>query len=248
MKRWLLIGGVVLVLVATTLFFIFSSLDEIITRAVEHYGSEITQTEVRLAETKISAASGQGILKGMSIANPGGFKTPHAFEFAKVSLTLDIATLTEPVIVIKEIVIASPAITYELGSQGNNIDALKKNVEASLHSKPADPAAGQAPATAAAGKNGSGGEKKFIIERLSIQDGKVLVSATALNGRALTINLPTVRLNNLGAKKGGLSAGEMVNTLVTTLNRNIGQAVGGLDLGQAKKAALPIPIKLGLLG
>ena len=46
MKRMIGIGGGLLALVAIAVFFLYSSLDTIITSAVEKFGSEITQTRV----------------------------------------------------------------------------------------------------------------------------------------------------------------------------------------------------------
>ena len=68
MKRWLLIGGGVgaglILVVVIVLFFVVSSLDSLIKVAVEKYGSEITQVDVRLKEAEVSVTSGQGALRG----------------------------------------------------------------------------------------------------------------------------------------------------------------------------------------
>ena len=78
---------------------------------------------MRLNEAAVSATSGQGALRGLSVGNPKRFKTPTAFELDEISLTLDIGSITSDPIVIKEIVVSAPRVTYELGPQGSNIDA-----------------------------------------------------------------------------------------------------------------------------
>ena len=80
MKRVIGIGGVLLVVVAISVFFLYSSLDGIITAAVEKFGSEITQTKVTLEETEISATDGKGALRGFRMTNPSGFKTDSSVE------------------------------------------------------------------------------------------------------------------------------------------------------------------------
>ena len=56
MKRLIGIGGGLLVLSALVVFLLYSSLDTIVVKAVETFGSEVTQTQVTLKEAEISAA------------------------------------------------------------------------------------------------------------------------------------------------------------------------------------------------
>lgn len=129
MKKFIIVGGLVVIKGVMLSFLLFSSLDSVITEAVEHFGSEITQTEVTLDKTVISATTGKGALHGLKVGNPKPFKTPSAFQFSEVSLELDLPSVTKDTVIIKEIVIAGPEITYEVGSGGSNIDAIKKNVD-----------------------------------------------------------------------------------------------------------------------
>ncbi|MEK9627441.1 MAG: hypothetical protein VW455_00315 [Nitrospinota bacterium] len=128
MKKFIIVGGLVVIKGVMLSFLLFSSLDSVITEAVEHFGSEITQTEVTLDKTVI-ATTGKGALHGLKVGNPKPFKTPSAFQFSEVSLELDLPSVTKDTVIIKEIVIAGPEITYEVGSGGSNIDAIKKNVD-----------------------------------------------------------------------------------------------------------------------
>ena len=134
MKRPVKIGiGIVAalaVVVVAAVVFLFASLDSLVEAAIEEIGSEATQASVRLDEAEISPTSGAGALRGLTVGNPKGFKTKSAFELGEVSIKLDIGTVTEDTIVIKEIVIDGPQVTYEIGPDGTNIDAIKKNVNA----------------------------------------------------------------------------------------------------------------------
>jgi hypothetical protein len=87
MKRWLLIGGGLVIVVIAGLFYLYSSLGSLIKAAVEKYGSEITQAKVRLNAAEVSATSGTGALRGLYVGNPQGFKTPSAFKLGEISLT-----------------------------------------------------------------------------------------------------------------------------------------------------------------
>lgn len=230
MKKFIIIGGVLGVVGVMLAFLLFSSLDSIITEAVEHFGSEITKTEVSLDKTVISATTGKGSLHGLKVTNPKPFKTPSAFEFSEVSLTLDIASVTKDTVVIKEIVIAGPEITYEVGANGSNIDAIKRNVDSYSTSSKSDPY--EKKEVEPSDKK----QKKLIIEKLIVRDGKINVSASFLNGKSMSVNLPGLTLNDIGKDKGGATPGEVTNKIITSLRQNIDKAVGTLGLDQAKKA------------
>ena len=238
MKRWLLIGsGLVaglIVVIAIVLFFVVSSLDSIIKAAVEKYGSEVTQVEVRLDKAKVSITSGEGSLLGLTVGNPKGFKTDQAFSLGEISVALDVGTVTQDPIVIKEIVISAPEVTYELGSGGSNIDAIQRNVNAYAGT-------GKGKAKEKAPSKGDDQEgRKLIIQHLYVKKGKVNVSATMLKGETLSAALPDIHLRDIGKQKGGADPTEVVEKLVRAISQSSVKAVGTLDLdkvvGSAKEA------------
>ncbi len=186
MKRGLLIGGgVVILLIAGGAYFLFSNLGDIIQAAVEKYGSEITQAEVKLAKVELDLTSGKGTLRGFKVGNPKGFQTPSAFQLGAVSIHIDINTVTDDPVIIKEIVIDKPDVTYELSGDGNNIDALRANVDAYMEKHGLK---------GGGAKKDDGGGPKLIIENLYIRGGTVNVSATILKGKTMTAPLPDIHL------------------------------------------------------
>ena len=221
MKR--IIGIGLLVIIAVGVFFLYSSLDGIITAAVEKFGSEITQTKVTLKETKISASDGKGALRGFRMTNPSGFKTESSVEFDEISMALDIKTVTEDTIVIKDITISGPRITYEHSSGGSNIDVIKKNVDSYLG------------VGSSKKKSGEAGGKKLIIEKLSILNGKANVSAAVLQGKTMSVDLPNIVLKDIGKSKGGATPGEVASKVIDSLQENINGAVKHLNLDQIKE-------------
>ncbi len=228
MKRWLLIGGGVvaglILVVVIVLFFVVSSLDSLIKVAVEKYGSEITQVDVRLKEAEVSVTSGQGVLRGLSVGNPKGFKTASAFRLGEISLALDVGTVTKDPIVIKEIVISAPEVTYELGAHGSNISAIRRNVDASLGK-----GQGKAKAEGSSGKGNKDGPN-LVIEHLYVRNGKVKVSATMLQGKELSAALPDIHLTGIGRQKGGATPGEVIQKVMEALGQSTAKAVSTLNL------------------
>jgi len=232
MKRWLYIGGVLLVLVAIGVYLFFSSLDSIVKAAIEKIGSSATQAQVRVKAVNIELTSGKGALRGLTVGNPAGFKTERALSLGEISLHVDVASVTKDPVVIKEIVVAAPEVTYEIGGQGSNIDALRRNVDAYTGT-----------AKGKAQKAEGGGEgKKLVIENLYIRNGKVNVSATALGGKTLGVPLPDIHLTNIGKQSGGATAGEVARQVLGAIGQGAAKAVTALPdvgklLGAAKESA-----------
>ena len=92
---------------------LLSNLDSIIKTAVEEGGSEATQANVTSSEVDILANEGKAALRRFSVSNPAGFETPSAFKLGEVAVTLDIGSVTEDTVHIKEILISGPEVTYE---------------------------------------------------------------------------------------------------------------------------------------
>ncbi len=233
------LGGVVVVIavVVAVVVFVVSGLDGLIKSAVETYGSEATKAKVSLAEVEISA-EGTGAIRGLSVGNPAGFETPTAFELGGVSVKLDVTSVTGDTIVINEILIDKPAVTYEMGDAGNNIDALKKNVEDYAG------VSGGGQSSSGGGGDDGGEGPKLVIETLRITGGMVNVSHALLKGKSLSAPLPTIELNDIGKDSGGASPAEVIEQVFAAVSKNVGGAVGTLNLdkvlgdvgGTAKKA------------
>ena len=67
MKKWLLIGGGLVVVILAGLFYLYSSLGSLVKAGVEKYGSEITQAKVRLNAAEVSATLRHGRAAGDSM-------------------------------------------------------------------------------------------------------------------------------------------------------------------------------------
>ncbi|VAX30889.1 hypothetical protein MNBD_NITROSPINAE05-1048 [hydrothermal vent metagenome] len=211
-------------LTAVMIFFLLFSMDSLVTMAIEKYGSQALGADVTLKKTEISLKSGKGTLTGLQVANPKGFESESAFELGEISLTIDAPTITKGTVVIKEILIVAPNVTYEIGPEGSNLDVLQKNA--------AGKGGGSGGGDAPQGGGTSKGGKKLIIESLVIRGGKVNVSAMGLQGQKMTVDMPTVRMANIGKNEGGVTPGEVVKKLIDAFNQAVGGAVKNLDLGK----------------
>lgn len=219
MKRKFLIGaGGIVALGIVAIVVVFFFLGSLVKTAVETAGSEVTKTKVTLADADVDLSSGKGTLTGFKMANPSGFKSDSAFRFGEVSVTVDTSTLGQDPIVIKEVLIDGPRITYEIGESGSNIDQIKKNVEAFQK-------------TMGGGGSSSGGEGPgLIIENIYLKNGKVSVMASQLLGKTLDADLPDIHLKDIGKKEGGASPGEVASQTIDAVLAQVTSLVGSIDL------------------
>jgi hypothetical protein len=224
MKKLLIGAGVIVVAIGIAVFYFFSSLDSLVVKGVEKFGSEITQTQVRLKEAKIAITSGQGTLRGLSVGNPKDFKTDTSIRLGEISVEIDTGTITQNPVIIKKIVISSPEITYEMGEKGNNIDAIQRNVNAYIAKW------GITPGKKTEAKGDEGEALKLIIQNLYVRNGQVNVSASFLGGKKLGAPLPDIHLKDIGKSKGGASPGEIAGEVIGAIRRSTAKGIAPLGL------------------
>ncbi len=235
MKRGLLIGGgIVVVVIVGVIAFVVLNINPIIKESVQTYGSDITKVAVVLNEVDISLF-GKGKLAGMTVGNPKGYHTDSAFKLGLVSVDLDFWSVRDDTVIIHEIVIVGPQVTYELGPGGSNIAVIQKNVEDFVGGgKKSDGAGGGKPSGET--KPDEGG-KKIVIENLIIRDGKVSVSAALLKGKKLSVPLPSIHLKDIGKDEGGATPGEVAEKIMAAISDAATKAVGSLNVSGLIKDA-----------
>jgi len=232
MKKILIGVVVLLVVVGGVGVYVFLNAGGIIKQVVEEVGSEATKTKVTLSKVDLSIQSGEAALMGFRMGNPSGFKTPKAMSFGVVSVRIDPASVTSDVILIKEVVIAKPEITYEFSAGGgSNFDAIQKNVDS--YAKQMGAGGGAAKKDSAEAKGG----KKVIIEHLYVRDGKIGVSADFLQGKEMNAALPTIHLKDIGKKSNGATAAEVADQLLSEISKSATKVVSSLGVGKMMDAA-----------
>ena len=236
MLKKILVGlAVIVVIVGVGVYYLVSNLGGIVKAAIENYGSAATQAKVTVDKVDLSLTSGEGSISKLFIGNPSGFATAQALTVGTVSIKVDTASVTKFPIVIKEVVIAAPNVTYERGTAGGNLEKIRDNVQ--RYAGLAQPAqGGQAPAPSKPEASKPAGadkpEPKFIIENLYVRDGKVAISHTALQGRTLSSGLPTIHLKDIGKDKGGATPAEIANKVVGAITQEASK-VASVDLDKA---------------
>jgi len=229
MRKIGIVAAILLVILAGAAWYLLSSVDSIVKGAIEKYGTEAAQASVTVKSVKLSLATGEATITGLVVGNPGGFATDSAVTLNSVTVKLDTGSLIgSGTIVIKQVDIVAPHVTYEVGLGGSNLQTIQKNVQAYAGNPESS---GGTPVAAS-----SGSERKLVIEDLVVRDGVVSVSATILQGRTLNVPLPTIHLTGIG-KDGGATPAQVARQVLGSITTDAA-TVGARALANGATSAV----------
>lgn len=197
----------IIIAIAGGVYYVLTNLDSLVEQAIEKYGSQATQTAVRVDGVSISLSEGSAAITGLTVGNPAGYEQPDAFSLGQIRAGIDLESLQEEPYVINEIAVLSPQVFVEINKDNKtNLNELKNNL------LPVKPAAEPSSAKA----DTSGAEPRLIIRKLQFEGGKILARVAALDNREYELDLPALNMSNLGGSKGA-TATELAREIVTRL-------------------------------
>ncbi len=215
-KIALVITIVIVAIIAILAILMVTNLDRIVKVAIERFGSDATGTTVHVGSVKIELSKGKGTVSGLTVANPPGFNSPHLFSLGSISITIEARTAASAAIVIDEVRITDPQVTYELNDKGQaNVDIVRKNLNSAGSTKPAEE------------KNSRGKEKKLRIKRLVIENGTVAARITGLVDKSRTATLNRIELRDIGGSSGitpDQAARQVITAILSEASRQAAQA------------------------
>ena len=223
-----------LVLVIAAAWYFSPSLETIVKKVVNKYGSEITGTEVNLQGFKLSLTKGEGEISEITVANPKNYSAPYIFSLGDIFVKVDLKSLASDTIVIEKIAINKPVITYEMLSlTQNNISQIQKNIAANTASK--DAQASQAKEEAPKDEASS---KKVVIKELVVANGEIQAIAN-INGKAndLKVKLPQIVMRNIGEEKKGESIASSITKILNNILKTASKTVVESQLGDLRSVA-----------
>ncbi len=207
-------------IIVAAVIFLLSSLDSIVAGAIEKYGSQVTQTPVRVSSVSIDLKAGSAAINELRVGNPDGFKAADIFTLGGISIRIDTATITQDPIIIDEINISAPRVVYEINKAGaSNIKVLEQNIAASSGG-------------GASGSESSGSSEgpRLIIRKLVIDGGEIDARVAALGDQQMSAKLPRIQLTDIGKKSGGATGAEVAKQVTQAIVAKVGPAVANLGL------------------
>ena len=226
----LLIALVVVVILAVLAAGLF--LDKAIKTGVETIGPKVTKVDIKLDSVSLSLLSGGGIIRGLVVGNPAGFKTPSAINVGEATLVLTPKSLLSDKIIVKSIRVQGPEITYETNLKISNLSKIVANMQEATGGGQKEPAKPQEPAQPKEAKPA----KKLEVDEFIITGGKIHVSVTALGGGTATVPLPDIHFQDLGTGPDGITPEDLTIKVMGAIEQGTVKAAAGAVADIAKGA------------
>ena len=234
MKKAIVTVFVLLIIgIGAVSYYMFSNLDEMIKAAIEKYGSQTTQTSVRVDQVKFTIQEGSGAIYGLRIANPSGFSNTNAFSLGEISTKINIESLTKEVYIIDDVSILTPQIIFEMNeARKTNLNELKNNINASI---PGSGNAAPTSETSPQSETSANKTPKLIIRRLKFAEGIIQARVVPLNNKEYQLKLPALEMKDLGGKNGATPS-EISNLILNALIERAREVVKQQGFGKEIEA------------
>ena len=200
----------------------YDKLSSVPRKKLEAFASKAAGTTVTVRQASVTPWSGAGRVRGLVIGNPAGFKTDCALRVDEIRVRFEPRSLLTGTVRVREVVVDSPVLTWELGAGGGNLGRIRSR----LRRPPASKRKGAAP--------NAGGARRVIVDRLIVRNGRLRVAGRGL-GLPLLLPLPDLELKDIGGKSGGATAREALSQALDAMIRSAIEAAGGA--GKALRAA-----------
>ena len=108
-----IIGIIVIVLIVALVVAVLSA-GRIIKSSIQEIGGLVTKCDINIDDIDLSLLKGKLTIENLVVGNPEGFKTDSAFKLGKVYVDLVPSSLFKDRIIINDIQVIGPEITYEV--------------------------------------------------------------------------------------------------------------------------------------
>ena len=229
-KRVVIISVIViLVLIGTGIILLMTNLNMLVKMAIEKAGSKVVQTAVRVDHVNIRLKEASAGIAGLTVANPRGFETEHAFSLGQISVDIDASTVTEDELRIDKILVDAMEIFTEVNEENkNNLNEIKKNLLTED---------GAAPSGTGTKKETK--EKTIFIRRFVFSQGALHAKVVPMD-KEYHIRMPSMVLRNVRGTPDQIARqvlSRITNTALREVKRKgIGEAKE--ELGKKAKSEL----------
>ncbi|WP_341938413.1 DUF748 domain-containing protein [Marinimicrobium sp. C2-29] len=191
------------VVIAIALFIGLKNLDTLVEAAIESVGPMVTKTDVQVDRVNIKLTEGRGDIHGLAVANPEGYSDRPIIKVSQVGLEIQPSSITEDVVVIREILIDGAVLNAE--HQGVNDINIKTLLDQMRPDSPEEP-----PQSTTASP-----DVRFMVEKLSFTGATLDLRSEELGQRNLTMR--DIQLEELGDRQEGLTPAQLTRAILNPL-------------------------------
>lgn len=198
--RFLVLIGV-LGIVAVVLIGL--SLDALVKGGVETMGPQVLGVPVTLEEVDIALLSGTSVQAGLTrlvINNPEGYETAYAVSLPKIRVQVDRNSLLTDTVIVEEVLIVAPAITFEWSLRGSNLGTIQENVKRNTRSDPDDDDREKGDR-----HEEEEPDKTVHVKKVMVKDALINVSFTGGENEVIRLPLPDLELRDIGNPSKGVT-------------------------------------------
>lgn len=161
--------GVVVVLCVLFLIveILLSQLTPIVNKTLDVYGPKMLGAEVSVQKVDFSLFRTRFEMIGLVVGNPEGFNTDNAFELSRVLVKVKPTSLFTDTVVVTQVLVEDPKVTYEMGLGNSNFGTLLENMN-NFSGAVDDGAPKDSGKPSDAVESPSEGGKKVVIEEVKI--------------------------------------------------------------------------------
>lgn len=181
------------------------SINALVKTGVETMGPKVLGVPVTLEDVDISLLSGGtdmgASLDQLVIKNPEGYETAYAFSLPNIRVRVDRNSVLTDTVVIEEVLIDGPAITFEGSLTGSNLGDIQDNVKRSTGADSDD----KVEEKAEKHEDGEEPEKKVHIKLVTMKNAKINLSLFGGQTETIELALPDFEIRDIGKEAGGTS-------------------------------------------
>ena len=238
--KWLVSAIILLiVLILAGAYWVWNYFDwkSKVRQMVHIYGSQVVGTDVNIGRIDISLKDGHGSVSDITVGNPKGYSKDLIINLGTVAVKVntdsvmnalkETAQKTGPkvkTIVIEEVRVSKPEVTYELMNLNRNnandvLTNIKKNTASSAQKTETNP------------QTENSVQYKVAVKKIVVENGQATVAAGLLGvSKSLSVPLPTITINNLGTDKQSISVEQGLARLFQEILKATVNAVAKVDL------------------
>ena len=231
-----------LILIVAALAATWFYLEPLVKTATHKFGTQIVGTDVNLGGFSLNPIKGAVELKNLTVGNPAGYSAPNLLSLGKISVKVDPKSLLSDTIVVEDISISEPTITYEMPDfSTSNVMQIQENVAKNTAAEDAKEEKAEEQAKVTEGEKAE--SSKTVIIRKVLIEGGALSAITPLQKHetALNLSMPAIEIAEIGGEGQKVTLRESITTIFNKILFNATSVVTkalGEARAKAKKAAM----------
>lgn len=204
----LLVGGAV---------YLYMNMDSIAKQITEKVASDALGVPVRVGSMAISLQDKKVTVSDLSIANPAGYKKPHAIMIKKIEVAGE--SFSKELLVFSHIMVDGTNVNLEVSNKGTNLGDIRDNTSSnpSVEKSNKDKS----------NKASKGENIKVIVKKFSLTGAELNPSVTLLGGDLAKVSVPDIKLYGIGQKENGVLAKDAISQIMNAVLQKFNSSANG---------------------